>query len=106
MVAVTSSRSPSWRAGSSARFHAFFKGGNLGLEQMDQANASLVVDHLHGNRRRQLRHHGVWATARLGGLFATPAALPFAVQRPLYVRAALYCERTWRAAGQGIGKKA
>src|SRR6478752_495145 len=101
MAVAISSRSRNWRAGSAPGFTRF-TGGHLGLEHMDQASASLAVDHLHGDRRRQFRHHGVWTTARLGGLFATAAALPYAVQRPLYVRAALCRERTRRTAGQRI----
>src|SRR6202035_336576 len=81
----------------SIRFRSSAKEIAIELEYVDSADSPLAIHHLHGDRHRQFRHHGVSAAALLGGLFAAAAALFAVVQRSVHVRAAL-CRQAARRA--------
>src|ERR1700726_1296211 len=61
------------------RFRSSAKEVAIELEYVDSANSPLAVHRLYGDRHRQFRHHGIWAAALLGGLFAAAAAFSASV---------------------------
>src|SRR5580704_8324996 len=78
-------------------------GGPIALEYVDSAASPLAVHRLYGDRHRQFRHHGIWAAALLGGLFAAAPAVPASVQRSVHVRAAV-CRQAARPVRRGNGE--
>src|SRR6185369_11959509 len=65
------------------------KGGSIGLEYLDSADASLVGYRLYGDRHCQLRRLGEGNAAAVGNLFAVAPARLAHVQRSIFVRAAI-----------------
>src|SRR6188474_543504 len=64
---------------------------------MDSADAPLVVDCLYGDGHRQLRRPVTRGGSGLGDLLAAAAARVAAVQRLVFVRAAVYRQEAQRA---------